>query len=436
MEEPRDRYRIGVDIGGTFTDLVLADVDRRVHAVKVPSVPSDPAEGVFDALRKAADTLGVALESLLRDCALFVHGATIATNTVLEGKGARVGLLTTEGFRDSLEIRRGYRANPFDHRTPYPPVLVPRSLRRPVAGRFDREGNETRELSIDDVRAAAKVFDGADVESAAICLFNSFLNPAHEKRAEAALRESWDGDWVYASVDIAPTIGEYERTSTTVMNAYVAPRTVGYLRRLDERLRGLGLPRGILLVQNNGGAVPMARVADKPATLLLAARVRDHERERQIVAQCPQGRAFRPLAGMDAVDQLGDPLDSGADRNAVTGRHDRLGPSVAHFVRHVERPARESDRLEHHSSEYPPHSVVEFRAGLAGVDKAAARLGRAHHRTALPRPAGQAGAGNFFSCPVAHRRTPARVRRDSVGNPRFHRVAGAICSFYVLVHDP
>ncbi len=270
MEEPRDRYRIGVDIGGTFTDLVLADVDRRVHAVKVPSVPSDPAEGVFDALRKAADTLGVALESLLRDCALFVHGATIATNTVLEGKGARVGLLTTEGFRDSLEIRRGYRANPFDHRTPYPPVLVPRSLRRPVAGRFDREGNETRELSIDDVRAAAKVFDGADVESAAICLFNSFLNPAHEKRAEAILRESWDGDRVYASVDIAPTIGEYERTSTTVMNAYVAPRTVGYLRRLDERLRGLGLPRGILLVQNNGGAVPMARVADKPATLLLS----------------------------------------------------------------------------------------------------------------------------------------------------------------------
>ena len=269
-EASRPGRRIGVDIGGTFTDLVLADVDGRLHAIKVPSAPSDPAEGVFDALGKAADALGVALESLLRDCVLFVHGATIATNTVLEGKGARVGLLATEGFRDSLEIRRGYRANPFDHRTPYPPVLVPRSLRRPVEGRFDREGNEIRELSLDDVRAAAKVFDDAGVESAAVCLFNSFLNPDHEKRAEAILRESWGGDWVYASVDIAPTIGEYERTSTTVMNAYVAPRAVSYLRRLDDRLRELGLPRSIFLVQNNGGAVPAARVADRPATLLLS----------------------------------------------------------------------------------------------------------------------------------------------------------------------
>ncbi len=269
-EPARGGWYIGVDVGGTFTDLVLADADRRVHAVKVPSVPSDPAEGVFNALRKAADVLGTGLEALLRDCALLVHGATIATNTVLEGKGARVGLLTTEGFRDSLEIRRGYRANPFDHRTPYPPVLVPRSLRRPVAGRFDREGNEILEFSADDVKAAAKVFADAGVESAAVCLFNSFLNPAHEKRAEAVLRESWKGDWVYASVDIAPIIGEYERTSTTVMNAYVAPRTVSYLRRLDGRLRELGLPKGILLVQNNGGAIPVARVADRPAALLLS----------------------------------------------------------------------------------------------------------------------------------------------------------------------
>ena len=111
------------------------------------------------------------------------------------------------------------------------------------------------------MKAAAKVFADAGVESTAICLFNSFLNSAHERQAETALRESWDGDWVYASVDIAPIIGEYERTSTTVMNAYVAPRTVGYLRRLDERLRELGLPKGILLVQNNGGAISVARVA-------------------------------------------------------------------------------------------------------------------------------------------------------------------------------
>lgn len=263
-------WYIGVDVGGTFTDLVLANMQQQVHAFKVPSVPEDPAEGVYNVLSRAADSLGSDIGSLLGDCALFVHGATIATNTVLEKKGAKVGLLTTEGFRDSLEIRRGYRENPFDHRTPYPPVLVPRSLRLPVAGRIDREGNEVLEFNADDVKAAAQAFADAGVQSTAICLFNSFLNSVHEKAAVAALRESWGGDWVYASVDIAPIIGEYERTSTTVMNAYVAPRTVSYLHRLNKRLRDLGLPKGILLVQNNGGAISVDRVADKPATLLLS----------------------------------------------------------------------------------------------------------------------------------------------------------------------
>lgn len=269
-EAGNSAWYIGVDVGGTFTDLVLANVHHQVHAFKVPSVPADPAEGVFNVLASAADDLGTTVESILENCVLFVHGATVATNTVLEGKGAKVGLLTTEGFRDSLEIRRGYRANPFDHRTPYPPVLVPRSLRLPVAGRIDREGNEVAELSEDDVKQAARKFAEAGVEATAVCLFNSFLNPEHEKRATDSLRNSWGGEWAYASVDIAPIIGEYERTSTTVMNAYVAPRTVSYLQKLDERLRDMGLANGILLVQNNGGAISVDRVADKPATLLLS----------------------------------------------------------------------------------------------------------------------------------------------------------------------
>ena len=265
-----EAWYIGVDVGGTFTDLVLANDEHQVHAFKVPSVPEDPAEGVFNALAGAASSLGSDIETILESCVLFVHGATIATNTVLEGKGAKVGLLTTEGFRDSLEIRRGYRVNPFDHRTPYPPVLVPRSLRLSVAGRIDREGIEIAALNEEDVKSAAQVFAQQGVQSTAVCLFNSFLNATHEKQAASVLEDSWDGDWVYSSIDIAPIIGEYERSSTTVMNAYIAPRTVSYLRRLDERLRDLGLRRGILLVQNNGGAIPIERVADKPATLLLS----------------------------------------------------------------------------------------------------------------------------------------------------------------------
>ena len=126
---PRAPWRIGVDVGGTFTDLVLADATGATWVAKVPSVPSDPSRGVLAAVQRIADDLGMGMERILQACALFVHGSTIATNTMLEGKGARVGLITTEGFRDTLEIRRGLREDQFNHRKPYAPVLVPRFLR-------------------------------------------------------------------------------------------------------------------------------------------------------------------------------------------------------------------------------------------------------------------------------------------------------------------
>ncbi len=125
-------WRIGVDVGGTFTDVVVIDRDARIGAYKSPSRPDDPASGVVVALELAAAAVGVRLSGLLSKCALLVHGSTVATNTILEHTGAVVGLLATDGFRDSLEIRRGIRRNPWDHRTPYPPVLVPRYLRLPV----------------------------------------------------------------------------------------------------------------------------------------------------------------------------------------------------------------------------------------------------------------------------------------------------------------
>ncbi|MCP5367966.1 MAG: hydantoinase/oxoprolinase family protein [Hyphomicrobiales bacterium] len=263
-------WYIGVDCGGTFTDLVLAGSDHQVHVFKVPSVPGDPAQGVLRVLDRAAEALETTVEALLGNCALFMHGSTVATNTVLEGKGARVGLLTSAGFRDSLQIRRGYRENPFDHRTPFPPVLVPRHARLPVGGRIDRDGHEIEPLDEAAVAEAARTLAAAGVEAVAVCLFNSFLNPAHERRALEILAAAWPEGPAFASVDIAPILGEYERGSTVVMNAYVAPRTVGYIRRLDDRLRELGLPRSMLLIQNNGGAVSVEQLATKPATLLLS----------------------------------------------------------------------------------------------------------------------------------------------------------------------
>ena len=263
-------YRIGVDVGGTFTDLVLSHGDGQLQVFKVPSVPSEPAVGVMNALDAAAADLGIATRALLQKCVLFVHGSTVATNTVLEGKGATVGLLTTDGFRDTLEIRRGIRDDPWDHRTPYAPVLVPRSLRLPVAGRLDKSGAELAPTAADALTDALETFAQKGVESIAISLFNSYANAAHESFYAEALEQADPTLWVSASHHIAPLIGEYERTATTVLNAYIAPRTVGYLTALDARLRELGLTQPMLLIQNNGGSVSAAQVANKPATLLLS----------------------------------------------------------------------------------------------------------------------------------------------------------------------
>ncbi len=261
-------WRIGVDVGGTFTDLVMIESAGATFVFKAPSVPADPASGVIAALELAAAQFGGAVADILARCELFVHGSTIATNTLIERKGAKVGLLTTEGFRDSLEIRRGWRDDVWAHREPNPPVLVPRHLRLPVRGRVDADGSVFQPLDREDIVGIRTAFEREGVESVAICLFNSFANARHEQTCAEELREHWD--WVSVSHEIAPVIGEYERSSTAVVNAYVAPRTATYLQNLNERLAGLGLLRPILLTQNNGGVIPLERIVARPVSLLLS----------------------------------------------------------------------------------------------------------------------------------------------------------------------
>ena len=263
-------WRIGVDVGGTFTDMVLRDSTGAVRIFKAPSVPADPSEGVLRVLRLAAQQLDLPLSKLLRECILFVHGSTVATNTILERKGAKVGMLTTEGFRDSLEIRRGIRENQWDHRSPFPPVLVPRYLRLPVRGRIGADGSELAPLVADDITKAAAIFAQEGVESVAVCLFNSFLEGKHEDQARKGLATAWGGKWISLSSEIMPTMGEYERGSTAVVNAYIAPKVTSYLGALDEQLRQLGLPRSLLLLQSNGGAVSVAEIANRPVMLVLS----------------------------------------------------------------------------------------------------------------------------------------------------------------------
>ncbi|WP_193185519.1 hydantoinase/oxoprolinase family protein [Nisaea sediminum] len=263
-------WRIGVDVGGTFTDMVVAGADGALHVFKVPSVPSDPAKGVMNAVAKAAADLGLSEADFLGRCSFFAHGSTVATNTLLERKGARVGMLTTEGFRDSLEIRRGIRPNPWDHRTPYPEVLVPRYLRRPVAGRLDTHGRELEPLDLGQVRDIGARFRAEGVEAVAICLMNAFANPAHEIAAAEVLAESWGGGWIARSSAVAPIIGEYERGSTTVVSAYVAPRVVGYLQELEAALAAAGLRHKLFMLQSNGGAVSVGQIAERPVNLILS----------------------------------------------------------------------------------------------------------------------------------------------------------------------
>src|SRR4051812_43098240 len=197
-------WRIGVDVGGTFTDLVLIDADGTLRVAKVPSTPSDPSEGVLAAVAMAAAEADLTVRRLLESCSHFVHGSTVATNIVVERRGAPTGMLVTRGFCDSLEIRRGIRLNAWDHRRPFPPVLVPRSLRLAVGGRIDRHGVEVEPLALGDVDRAVDILREEGVSSLAICLYNSFLSDTHEMRAAERVLERYPGCWVTLSSRVAP----------------------------------------------------------------------------------------------------------------------------------------------------------------------------------------------------------------------------------------
>ncbi|MGI9477568.1 MAG: hydantoinase B/oxoprolinase family protein [Hyphomicrobiaceae bacterium] len=270
LSELQSPWRIGVDVGGTFTDLVLIDSAGSSRVAKVPSNPSDPSQGVLAALDRLASSLSCDVGDVLKECVLFVHGSTVATNTMLEGKGARVGLLTTDGFRDALEIRRGLREDQWNHRAPFAPVLVPRYLRRGIGGRIDACGNELDPLALEGVDVALRAFEDEGVEAIAVAFFNSFLNDSHESSAVARIKEHARDHWVTSSAALSPIMGEYERTSTAVVNATLSPRIVTYLHELDQRLHDLGLRRPILLVQSNGGAVSVAQISERPVNLLLS----------------------------------------------------------------------------------------------------------------------------------------------------------------------
>jgi len=246
-------YRIGIDVGGTFTDLVAVDDVGRVTFTKAASTPADPSVGILDGLGLLAGELGLELPALLRQTERLVHGTTVATNALVERKGARVGLLTTEGHRDILEMREGLKEGRYRLRVPPPVPLVPRSLRLGVRERMDADGEVAHPLSRVSLGAAIRSLARGRVDAVAVCYLHAYRNPRHERETRRAVARRLPRAYLSVSSEILPQIKEYERVCTTVVNAYVGPALARYLRTLARRLRAAGYRRGVLVMQSHGG---------------------------------------------------------------------------------------------------------------------------------------------------------------------------------------
>jgi N-methylhydantoinase A len=263
-------YTIGVDVGGTYTDLVASDESGRTVFAKSPSTPADQSLGVMAGLDELAKRLGVTRADMLAKTDRLVHGTTVATNALLERKGAKVALLTTEGHRDVLEMREGLKPDRYDLRSPPPEPLVPRERRLGVRERLKADGSAAIPLdvrSLDDAIDAAKK-SGAN--SIAVCFLHAYLNPAHELAAIELLRSAMPDVTISRSSDVLPQIKEYERVSTTVVNAYVEPVVRRYLTNLEKRLIEAGFKGSLFIVLSHGGMAPVEEAARLAAGTVLS----------------------------------------------------------------------------------------------------------------------------------------------------------------------
>jgi N-methylhydantoinase A len=269
-------YLVGIDIGGTFTDCAIVDGAGKLLTTKVLSTPGDFSRGMMDALGAGAQALGVKLDDFCRDIAFLSHGTTVGTNTIIQKKGARVGLITTKGHEDAIHIMRGSRGyTGRDIRkvvhfpeTSKPVPIVPKRLIRGVSERVDCFGEVVVALNEAQAEAAIKELVGEGVEAIAICFLWSFRNPAHELRVKELVRKIKPELFVTCSVDIAPKWGEYERVTATALNAYLGPVMSSYLGKINESVVKLGYRHGLQITQCGGGTVPVERAGDAPLLTL------------------------------------------------------------------------------------------------------------------------------------------------------------------------
>jgi N-methylhydantoinase A len=261
---PRSEVRVGVDIGGTFTDIVLLSADGNIVTRKLSTTPDEYGRAVVDGTGGLSEQLGLEPERVGE----VVHGTTVATNAVLELKGARTGLLTTEGFRDVLEVRRIRSPELYNLFYEKPRPLVERRHRQEVAGRIDHTGAEVRPLDLAAAERALARLVNEGIESVAVCFINAYANPAHEQAVGDVARRRFPQLELSLSSEVLPEIREYERTSTTVINAYLMPVVRRYLQDLAYELQRIGVRAPLLIMQSNGGVMPARTAQERPIHII------------------------------------------------------------------------------------------------------------------------------------------------------------------------
>ncbi|MQW88135.1 hydantoinase/oxoprolinase family protein [Sinorhizobium saheli] len=260
--------RIGVDIGGTFTDLVLFGDGGETFFTKVPSTPAKPEEAVLTGIRQITETAGVSVSKV----AEVVHGTTVGSNTLLQKVGAKTGLITTKGFRDVLEIGRVRTPTMFDLSWEKAVPLIGRRYRMEVDERSTADGRILKGVNEQEVIEIGRFFEAEGVESVAVCFINSYRNPENENRVLEIMRAHFPDMWVTASVSVLPEIREYERTSTTAVNAYVLPSLRAYFQRLENGLREIGVSAPLLISNSNGGLSSARMAQEKPVFFISSGR--------------------------------------------------------------------------------------------------------------------------------------------------------------------
>ena len=261
-------YRIGIDVGGTFTDLVLMRPDQSIHIDKTATTPEDQSRGVLEGLRRLADFEAISLGELLGQTDRIVHGTTTADNTLIQMNGARTGLITSEGHRDEIELRRGFKENIWDPALPPPTPIARRRERYGVPERLDHRGNVVEPLDETAVRRALRRMKKQEIESLAVVFLFSFLDGTHEKRVREIAREELPEVDISLSHEVLPKAPEFERTSTTLVNAFVAPVIRKYLGNLQRQLAEEGFAQELLMIQSNGGLMTAGWVADRAVNVL------------------------------------------------------------------------------------------------------------------------------------------------------------------------